>query len=85
MTNPKESHLADILPHGGQLFVGGDWVKPSSDALIDVVMPSTEEIFFRVAGADGTDINRAVAAARAAFDRGEWPRLSHAQRAAYLI
>ena len=85
MTNRKESHLAELLPHGGQLFVGGDWVKPSSDALIDVVMPSTEEIFFRVAGADEADMNRAVAAARAAFDRGEWPRLSHSQRAAYLI
>ena len=39
----------------------------------------------RVAAAEEKDINYAVHAARTAFDRGPWPRLSHAERAAYLV
>src|SRR5690606_25147234 len=51
---------------------------------INVVNPATEEIFLTVAEAQAADINRAVAAARHAFDHGPWPRMTHAQRAGYL-
>ncbi|WP_157220683.1 aldehyde dehydrogenase [Flavisphingomonas formosensis] len=67
-----------------RLFIGGAWVEPSSDATIEVIAPGTEEPYLRVAEAKETDIERAVAAARLAFDEGPWPRLSHADRAAYL-
>jgi aldehyde dehydrogenase (NAD+) len=72
------------LRNPDRFFVGGDWVKPSSDAMIDVIDPGTEELFFRVAEAGPADMSRAVTAARQAFDEGPWPRMSHAQRAGYL-
>jgi betaine-aldehyde dehydrogenase len=67
-----------------KLFIGGEWVEPSSDGLIEVVSPITEEVIFKVAEAREADMDRAVAAARAAFDDGPWPRLTHAERAAYM-
>ena len=68
------------IKHPQKFFIDGEWVAPSSDAAIDVISPSTEELYMRVADAQEADVNRAVAAARAAFDRGPWPRLSHADR-----
>jgi betaine-aldehyde dehydrogenase len=72
------------LAHPDQLFIGGEWVAPSTDALIDVIAPATEELYVQVASAQDADVGRAVAAARDAFDNGPWPRMSHKERAAYL-
>src|SRR5215475_1193633 len=66
------------------LFIGGRWEKPSSDATIDVISPSTEELVGRVPAAVADDVHRAVMAAREAFDNGPWPRLAPAERAAVL-
>lgn len=67
-----------------QFFIDGAWVAPSSSSTIDVIDSSTEQIFLRVAEAQAPDMERAVAAARRAFDEGPWPRMTHAQRAEYL-
>ena len=72
------------VSHPDRLFIGGAWVAPSSDARIDVVDSGTEELYFRVAEAQAADVDQAVSAARAAFDDGPWPRLTHAERAEYL-
>ncbi len=63
------------------MFIGGDWVKPAGTGTIEVISPSTEQVFARVPDGTTADIDRAVAAAREAFDRGPWPRLSGAERA----
>ncbi len=67
-----------------RFFIGGEWVKPTTDSMIDVIDSGTEELFFRVAEAQADDMARAVSAARQAFDEGPWPRLTHAERAGYL-
>jgi acyl-CoA reductase-like NAD-dependent aldehyde dehydrogenase len=67
-----------------RFYIGGEWVAPSSDAMIDVIDSGTEELFFRVAEAQAADIDRAVGAARTAFDEGPWPLLTHHERAEYL-
>src|SRR5215469_10236275 len=72
------------IKHPDRFFIGGSWATPSTGAKIDVVNSATEELFVRVAEAQKSDIDRAVAAARQAFDRGPWPRMKHAERAAYL-
>lgn len=72
------------IAHPDQLFIGGDWVAPSSGSVFDVIAPATEELYLSVAEAAEADMNRAVAAARTAFDRGPWPRMSHAERAVFL-
>jgi acyl-CoA reductase-like NAD-dependent aldehyde dehydrogenase len=75
---------AGPVKHPDRFFIGGEWVRPSSDSVLKVITPSTEEIYLTVPEAQATDVNRAVAAARQAFDRGPWPRMSHAERANYL-
>ena len=70
--------------HRDRFFIGGEWVAPSSDATIDVIDSTNEEVYYTVAGAAADDVSRAVAAARHAFDEGPWPRLTHAARAEYL-
>ena len=70
--------------HPGHFFIDGEWLAASSGAVFEVVTPSTEELFVRVAEARAEDMDRAVQAARGAFDHGPWPRLSHAERAGYL-
>ncbi len=67
-----------------RLFIGNQWVEPSSTATFDVVSPTTEEVVGRVPEAKEPDIDRAVAVAREAFDRGPWPRMSPAERGAIL-
>ena len=76
--------IAAPLQHADRFFIGGDWVKPSSDAVIDVIDSANEELFFSVAEAQEADMARAVGAARQAFDEGPWPRLRHTERAEYL-
>lgn len=72
------------IRHPRALFIGGEWVEPSSSATIDVLDSTSEELFLTVAEAQAADVERAVAAARAAFDTGPWPRLSPAERGVYL-
>src|SRR5689334_20364268 len=77
-TNPSPVREPD------RFFIGGGWVEPSSDAMIDVIDSGTEELFYRVPAAQADDIARAVGAARAAFDERPWPSLTHKERAEYL-
>jgi aldehyde dehydrogenase (NAD+) len=78
------SDTAVPLRHADRFFIDGAWVVPSSDATFDVIDSGTEQVYFRVAEAQASDMDRAVAAARRAFDEGPWPTLSHAERARYL-
>jgi hypothetical protein len=66
----------------GRLFVDGEWVSPAGGTSIAVVDSTTEEAFLQVGEANAADMDQAVGAARRAFDNG--PRLTHAERAAYL-
>jgi aldehyde dehydrogenase (NAD+) len=71
--------------HPDRFFIGGQWSEPSSRARIDVRDSGTEEVFLSVAEAQVEDVDRAVAAARQAFDHGPWPRLTHQERATWLL
>ncbi|MFE0145895.1 aldehyde dehydrogenase [Nonomuraea sp. NPDC059007] len=66
------------------LFIGGEWVAPAGTGVIDVISPHTEEVVGRVPDGTPADMDRAVAAARAAFDHGPWPRMTFAERAAAI-
>ncbi|MEA2143215.1 MAG: aldehyde dehydrogenase [Solirubrobacteraceae bacterium] len=67
-----------------RLYVGGEWVVPRDGATTDVIYPFTEEPIGRAALAGPADLDRAVRAARDAFDGGPWPRTAPAERAAVL-
>ena len=66
--------------HPDRLFIGGQWVAPSTDRVFELVDPASEQQVGVVAQASVADMDRAVAAARAAFDDGPWSRLSPAER-----
>jgi aldehyde dehydrogenase (NAD+) len=78
------SETAVPLRHADRFFIDGQWVAPSSDATIDVIDSGTEQVYFRVPEAQPADVDRAVAAARRAFDEGPWPTLRHTERAEFL-
>ena len=67
-----------------RLYIGGEWVQPSDGRLIDVINPTTEAPIGQAAIAGPSDIDRAVRAARAAFDSGPWAASTPAQRAAIM-
>ncbi|AWK08327.1 aldehyde dehydrogenase [Streptomyces spongiicola] len=65
--------MTGLVEHG-KLFIGGELVDPRGTGTIEVVSPHTEQVIGRVPDASRADADRAVAAARAAFDHGSWPR-----------
>ncbi|MBA3303118.1 MAG: aldehyde dehydrogenase [Acidimicrobiia bacterium] len=67
-----------------QLFIGGRWVDPAGDGVIEVISPHSEEPVGRVPEGTTADIDRAVASARRAFDEGDWPRMSPPERAEHI-
>ncbi|MFD9906930.1 aldehyde dehydrogenase [Streptomyces sp. NPDC059063] len=88
--------MTELVEHG-QLFIGGEWTDPSPSSrlrssrggpigadVIDVVSPHTGEVFARVPHASPADVDRAVAAARRAFDEGPWPRMTLDERVAVV-
>jgi acyl-CoA reductase-like NAD-dependent aldehyde dehydrogenase len=75
---------AVALRHPDKLYIGGAWVEPHSGRRIEIVSPDTEQVVASVAEADETDMDRAVAAARRAFDEGPWQWLAPAERVAAM-
>ena len=67
------------------LFIGGRWEEPASSEIIEVVSPHDGRVIGRVPHAGEADVDRAVHAARDAFDNGPWPRLPLAERLAVLV
>lgn len=70
--------------YSDRMFIGGEWWAPSSPDRISVVSPVSEQEFASVPAADVEAVDRAVGAAREAFDSGPWPRLPLADRVAVL-
>ncbi|MPY56097.1 aldehyde dehydrogenase [Streptomyces spongiae] len=63
-----------------QHFVGGTWVEPASGEYFESTNPATREVLYRAARGNATDIARAVAAAREAFEDPRWRDLSQTRR-----
>ncbi|MCU4183357.1 aldehyde dehydrogenase family protein [Acidiferrimicrobium sp. IK] len=74
MTDVWKSHL----------YIDGKWVDASSGETIAVVNPATEATIAEVPQASVADVQRAIDAARRAFDDGPWPRMEPRERAAVL-
>lgn len=72
------------MSHDRHLFIGGRWQDPATDQRLDVVSPHSEDVIATVAAAVPADIDRAVDAARRAFDDGPWPHLDPAERIAVV-
>ncbi len=65
------------------LFIDGGFVSPKKRRYFDSINPASEEVLCRVAEAGEADVDRAVAAARQAYE-GSWSRLAPAERGKYV-
>jgi betaine-aldehyde dehydrogenase len=86
--HPGEVAMASSVKAGIRIYrhyINGEWVGSASDETFPVYDPSTEEAIAQVAAADGTDVHRAVKAARAAFDSGPWPQTTPQDRGRILF
>jgi len=59
-----------------QLLIDGKWVKAKSEQTLQTHNPATGELLAECAQADEVDIDRAVRAARRAFESGPWPAMT---------
>jgi len=66
------------------LLINNQWLKASSGRTFPTVNPATGEEICQVAEADSADVDRAVRAARAAFERGPWHKMAAAERGRLL-
>jgi acyl-CoA reductase-like NAD-dependent aldehyde dehydrogenase len=65
-----------------KVFIGGEWVQPSGSEALEVVNSTTEEVMGTIPACTEVDADRAVAAARGAFDA--WSQAPRSERAGYL-
>jgi phenylacetaldehyde dehydrogenase len=63
-----------------QLFINGQWTEAASGKTFETPNPATGDVLAHVAEGDAEDINRAVQAARTAFDEGPWGRMTPSER-----
>ncbi|KQW45009.1 aldehyde dehydrogenase [Nocardioides sp. Root1257] len=74
-------HQLDVdVPAADSVFIGGEWRAATSTDTLPVIDPATEQLLTRVAKPSIADADAAVSAARDAFDRGPWPRMSPDER-----
>ncbi len=72
--------VSDFLAKARQLLIGGKWVNAASGKTFPTYDPSNGEVLCQVAEADREDVDRAVRAAREAFQRGPWRRMTASER-----
>ena len=80
MTVTLERSVEEFIGAPRQLFIGGQWAEAASGKTFETPNPATGETLAWVAEGDAEDINRAVRAARAAFEDGPWGRLTPSER-----
>ena len=67
-----------------QLWIGGKWVPAADGAVFASLNPATGETLTQVASAGADDVDRAVRAARHAFEDGPWSHVTTAERGRFL-
>src|SRR3954447_11136726 len=73
------THDAEQIVHD-RLYIGGEWVEPSGDGVLEVIDSTTEQVMGRVPEGTAADVDRAVGAARIAFEA--WSQVPAHERAA---
>jgi aldehyde dehydrogenase (NAD+) len=67
-----------------RLWIGGEWTDAAAGDLIETENPATGDVLTSVAAGSAGDVDRAVAAARSAFEDPKWRRMDAADRGALL-
>ncbi|MER6675730.1 aldehyde dehydrogenase family protein [Streptomyces sp. NPDC000983] len=79
---PESRSVVDIAPSYG-LFIDGEFTEAAEGKVFKTVSPATEEVLSEIAQAGEADVDRAVRAARKAFEK--WSALPGSERAKYLF
>jgi phenylacetaldehyde dehydrogenase len=77
---PLNANVTSYVAKARQMLINGKWVNAVSGKTFPTYNPATGDVLTQVAEGDREDINRAVDAARAAFDHGPWRKLSPSER-----
>jgi phenylacetaldehyde dehydrogenase len=77
---PIDENVSRFVAKTRQMLIDGKWVNAASGKTFPTYNPATGEVLAHVAEGDQEDINRAVAAARAAFDQGPWKKITPSER-----
>jgi phenylacetaldehyde dehydrogenase len=72
--------VASWLKQPKRNLIAGNWVPAASGQQFDVFNPADASVITRVPDSDREDVNRAVAAARKAFESGPWPKMTPSER-----
>jgi phenylacetaldehyde dehydrogenase len=80
MTLTLDRKVQDFISTPRQMYVGGQWTDAASGRTFETPNPATGETLARVAEGDAEDIDRAVRAARRAFEDGPWARMTPSER-----
>jgi phenylacetaldehyde dehydrogenase len=75
-----QSKVQEFISKPREMLINGKWIESASGKTFPTYDPSTGEVLARIAEGDREDIDRAVKAARAAFEIGPWSRLSSSER-----
>src|SRR6202158_6233743 len=75
-----DKRVTSFVTKQRKLLIGGQWVDAASGKTFPVYNPATGEVIAHAAEGDKNDIDRAVKAARQAFESGAWPRLTPSAR-----
>src|SRR3984957_4692876 len=78
------SRTAGFFSRQHRMLIDGRFVAAASGKTLPVYNPATGEVIAQVPEAEAEDVNRAVTAARRAFDEGPWPRMSPSERGRLL-
>ena len=82
-TPAPESSAHIRLKKQYDLFINGAWVKPSKGGYFETINPATEQVLAKVAEATQEDVDKAVKAARAAYEN-VWSKMPARERAKYI-
>lgn len=80
VTVTLDRNVEQFIATPRQLFINGQWADAASGRTFETPNPATGETLARVAEGDAEDINRAVSAARQAFETGPWSRMTPSER-----
>jgi phenylacetaldehyde dehydrogenase len=75
-----DQNVSAFIGKTHKILINGQWVEAASGKTFTTFNPATGEVLSRVAEGDKEDIDRAVKAARAAFDSGPWPNMTPSER-----
>jgi phenylacetaldehyde dehydrogenase len=77
---PPEDKVTSFVTRKHRMLINGKWVEAASGKTFPTYNPATGEVLSEVAEGDREDINRAVDAARAAFENGPWRKMTASER-----